>query len=379
MLRDVRKLPRPSARTLSLVALVVALGAVGAVLLARSRHPTPAGALAAVPRDAWLVAVVDVASLRASPIAKAAFGTGSSTLVPGVGPMAELCGFDPVARLREVVVASPEGGERGDFGVAFTGEFSKDELAACAEKVIRSRLGQPSTTTRGSFTLIEGTAESAASGGAQLARVAYREGGPFLVGRGAWLDAMIDATDGKIERERSEHAALREALSKAGPSPRTVLVTAVLPKGLRERLKSEFAGEVVSAGPAAKKAYAGVLAVEEAGLSMGTGGPASSTDIAAELRCESQSDCEALRDFLQEKRSALSRDLGVRLIGLGPLIDSFTVDVRGPSLSAAAHASTGDLAHAVERAMGLLSARHAPPAKGPSSAPPEASAPPPRN
>jgi len=366
MVRAAWPLPRPSARSLALlVVAVLAVGAVGGVLLARSKRPSPAGALAAVPHDAWLVAVVDVASLRASPIAKTAFGAGSSTLVPGVGSVVELCGFDPIARLREVVVASPEGGDPGDFGLAFTGEFSKGELAACAEKVIRSRLGQPSTTARGSFALIED--DAARAGGQHLARVAYREGGPFVVGRGAWLDAMIDAVDGKVERERPEHAALRDALSKSAAGARTVLVTAVLPKGLRERLKSEMAGELAGGGTAAQaqEAYAGVLGVEQAGLSIGTGGPASSTDIAAELRCETPSDCEAVRDLLQQKRLALSRNLGVRIIGLGGLLDSFAVEVRGRSLSASAHASTDDLARAVERTTSLLSTRRPP------AAPPE--------
>jgi hypothetical protein len=345
----------------SLVALVLIAG----ILLARSRRPQVSGALTAVPHDAWLVAKVDVAALRESPLAKPVLGSGSATIMPGLGSLGETCGFDPVARLRELVVASPEGGERGDFGVAFAGEFSKDELASCADKVIRARGGRPSTSTRGDFTVIE----DGASG--KRARVAYREGGPFLVGRGSWLDAMIDAADGKGERERPEHGDLRRAFEKRGGPAGSVLVTAVLPKALRERLKAELAEQAGANAPTspsdADRAYASVLAVEQAGLSLASGGPGSTTNIAVELRCESQPDCEAVRDLAERKRLALSRDFGVRILGLGPLLDTLTVEVHGTSLVAAAHAPTDDLSRVLQRAADLQSLR--PPPQSPSAAP----------
>jgi hypothetical protein len=349
------------ASALAVVALVAALGV---LWYARSKRATGVtGPLAAVPHDAWLVVVVDVAALRQSPLAKAALGAGPATVLPGLGSPVDVCGFDPVSKLREVVVASPEGEERGDFGVAFSGDFEKGELAGCAEKIIRARGGEPSTSAQGSFTVIEGTAGAKAT---PNARVAYREGGPFLVGRGGWLDAMVDAAEGKAARARPEHEALREALrarqphssgngsQRSGSAP-AISITAVLPKSLRERLK----GEIPPGGE--ERTYASVLAVEEAALSLYTGGPGSSTEIAAELRCESQADCESLRAFAERKRFALSRELAIRVIGLGPLIDSLAVEVNGASLFAAAHGSTDDLGRAVERAVSFLSGRRAPP------------------
>jgi hypothetical protein len=346
-------------------------------------------ALAAVPHDSWLVVIVDIAALRQSPIAKAVLGggsgAGSTTVIPGLGSPLDLCGFDPVSRLREVVVAAPEGDGQGDrsddVGVAFSGDLAKDELAACAEKMIRARGGTPSTRTRGGYTVIEDSAGKPE----RAARVAYREGGPFLVGRGSWLDTMIDAAEGKVDRARPEHAALRAALRTRRPRERegagaqaqgetatAIWATAVLPKALRERLKAELPVEgtagVASGADAhapdpehardnepGQKTYASVLAVEQAALSVTTGGPGSSTVIAVELECETHADCESVRTFVERKRFALSRDLGVRVIGLGPLVDSLVVEVQGPSLSAAAHAPTGDLARTVERAVDLFS------------------------
>ncbi len=326
------------------VAIIAAAFAVG-----RSRASTTL--LDSVPRDAWLVASVDIAALRASPLAAPLLGAGEKTPIPGLGSLVARCGFDPLARLREVVVTSPENGERGDFGVAFSGDLTKDELSKCAENVIRARGGSPATSTRGGFTMV------ADAGDATHARLAYREGGPFLVGSGAWLDAMIDATEHKTERLRPEHAELRAALAgKDGARP-AIVVTALLPASVRDKLKTELGPELGGAGD---KAYAGVLAVNAAGIAVRLGGPAadpaaSTTEIAAELRCETDSACDEVKKLIERKRLSFARDLTVRLIGLGPLLDSLAVDGHGVALQATARASTGELARGLQRIIDFTS------------------------
>jgi hypothetical protein len=319
--------------------LVAAVAAVGFWLGRRKAG----GVLTAVPADAWLVAFVDVEGLRASPIAQPLLGGG---VIPGLGTLTDACGFDPVTRVDQVVLCSPEGGERGDFGVAFTGRFTRDELTQCADKITRARGGKSETSTRGAFAILEDKADAAHT------RFAYREGGPFLVGRGAWLDAMIDAADGKAPRERPEHAALRQALaSKVGDSsrlPPAVMVTALLPASLRERLRGELGAELGSEG---ERAYVGVLAVASAGFALGTGGPTSTTDLAAELHCDTPDACGDVKTLIERKRLGLSKDLGLRLVGVGSLIDSLTVAVQGASLSAGARAPTDDVARAIKRAL----------------------------
>jgi hypothetical protein len=343
--------------------LVVAVIAAAFVL---GRPRGPASLLDSVPRDAWLVASVDVAAVRASPLAKPILGAGDKTPIPGLGPLAAKCGFDPVARLREVVVTSPEGGERGDFGVAFNGDFTKDELSRCAESVIRARGASPVTSTRGSYTLVADT------GDASHARLAYRDGGPYLVGSGAWLDAMIDATDHKAERLRVEHTELRAALAGKSGGPPAVVVTALLPASVRDKLKGELGPEVAAAGD---KAYAGVLAVNAAGIAVRLGGgpgtdpAASKTEIAAELRCETSSACEEVKSLIERKRLAFSRDLTVRLIGLGPLLDSLTVGGTGGALTATAGASTDELARGIQRVIDFKSHAGPPAVPAPVSPP----------
>lgn len=355
---------RVSQRRQYLLFFALVLAVIG-VAFALGHRRAPATLLDTVPRDAWLVATLDVAALRASPLAKPLLGTGDKTPIPGLGSLAARCGFDPVARLREVVVTSPEGGERGDFGVAFTGDFTREELSKCADSVMRSRGGSPTASTRGGFVLVEDTSDPL------HARLAYRDGGPFLVGRGAWLDAMIDATEGSAPRLRPEHTELRAALAGKDGAPRAVEITALLPASVRDKLKAELGPEVSGEG---EKAYAGVLAVSAGGLAVGLGGAgqgkpadkASTTELTAELRCESAGACDEVKKLIERKRLAFSRDLTVRLVGLGPLLDSLTVDAHGAAITASARASTDELARGVQRIIDFK-ARTAPPAA--SSAP----------
>lgn len=341
--------PVQARRQYALFFLLVAGVAAAGAWVGLHRRAAP-DVLSAVPEGAWLVARIDAAALRASPLVQPLLGAGpgAATVLPGLGPLADACGFDPLARLDQIVVCSPEGGERGDFGVGFTGQFTREELTRCAETISRARGSAPAAITRGEFTVLEDAAHT---------RFAYRQGGPFLIGRGAWLDAMIDAVErgGRVAAERPEHAALRAALAaKPGEAPRAVVITALLPKAVRERLRAELGAQVSEAG-ASDRAYASVLAVASAGFALGTAGPGSTTDLAVELRCDTEGACADVKTLIERKRLSLSRDLGVRLGGIGPLLDSLTIGVQAGALSATAHAPTDDLARAVKRVLDLRS------------------------
>ncbi len=312
---------------------------VGAVALAvrrwAPRHEP--SVFAAAPRDAWLIVTMDLAALGPSPLAQPLLGAAEGARAGELARLSEACGFDPLGRLRQLMVASPEAG--GEPGLAFSGDFTKDELASCAQKVIRARGDTATTTSRGTFTVVEDTTYG-------HVRLAYRDGGLGLVGRGPWLDAMIDAADGKGGGPPPEHGALRASLTTDGAPPRALLLTALLPAALRQRLKSELGSEVPAGG---SDAFAGVLAVEQAGLAVATGAAGSTTEVAVELRCEAPAACGEVEKLIMRKRAALSRDFGARLVGLGPLLDTLTSEVHGSALSARATVPTDDLARALER------------------------------
>ncbi len=321
------------------VALLGAAVALALGLRGASPFRGPSGVLQAAPDGAWLLVTVDVAAARPllKPLLESAGGLSTATRAAGLGSLTEACGFDPVEHIRELMVAAPEGGERGDFGVAFSADLTKGELAGCARKAIAARGGSPSTTTRGDYAIVGD--ESAPT----QARLAYRDRGPFLVGRGAWLDAMIDAAGSHAVRAASPHQALRASLAPGG-APRALLVTALLPKALRERLR---ASEVDADAGAA---FSGVLGVEEAGAAVTASDGATSIEV--DLRCESAAACGEVKELIAKGRRSLSGNLGMRLMGFGPLIDGLSVDSTvATALTLKTRAPTGDLAAAIEKAV----------------------------
>jgi len=339
----------------ALFLLFVAVVAAGGFWLAR-RGEAPGGLLSAVPRDAFLVVTIDVEALRKSPLAPSLLG-GDATKLLGAGDISATCGFDPIGRAKEIAIAVPEGGDQGDFGVVAMGDLHEAELAECGKKLMAARGGTSKRSTRGSFTLLEDTAE----GGARP-KIALREGGPLIVGRGAWLDAMLDAAEGKAPNvlAGSPHMKLRDALAKRDAKPRAVIATAVLPKSLRERLKHEMGAEVDADG-GANVAMGGVLSVEIAGVAITAGAAGQESEAAAELRCETADACEEVKKLILRKRLTFSKDVGVRLVGLGPLIDSLDVVTSGTTLTASAHAPTEDIAKAIDRVLRLRNERPRPP------------------
>jgi hypothetical protein len=365
-------------RSRNLVALVALSGIAALAFIAGQRHEAPHGVdrdlLSAVPRDTFLVATFDMDALRASPLAQPLFASdaatsGTSAALLGLGVMGgikELCGFDPLARVKELALAIPEGGDSGDFGLVAIGDLSREDFVACAEKIIVARGGHPRTSTRGSFSTIEDDHEGGSSRISTKSepKLALKDGGPFLIGRGAWLEAMIDAADG-VEpsvKHNDAHSKLRDALVarvETAKGARAIIATAALPKSLRERLKREMGAELgASDAGGGNASMNGVLGVEMAGLSLSA--KDTETEVSVELRCESPVACDEVKKLIERKRLSFSQDFGVRLIGLGPLIDSLEVRVEGMSLSAGAHAPTDELARAIDRVVQLRRAERRP-------------------
>jgi hypothetical protein len=339
------------------VAILGSLAAAGALLVAwLVAHGGGVGggsARVAVPEDAFLVLSVDVRALGASPLAEAVVGKdGGGGLVGGVDAITESCGFNPLFRLREIVAAVPEGGERGDFGVAATGDMSKDELTRCAETLITKRGGRPVVGTAGTFTVVSDAQDAS---GDTTPKVAFRSGGPFLLGRGAWLTRMIDTVERRVPsiEKSAEHASLRRALQGMDPMARAVVATAVLPASLRDRLKAEMAAEASRGDARGVDAMAGVLGVASAGIALHAGKAGEDTTLLAELRCETDAACAEVKKLIEKQRFAWSRDFGIRLFGLGPLVDNLAVEA--PAGERALHVKTrgptAELARALERAL----------------------------
>ncbi len=327
-------------RPLALAAAFAAAGALAYAAMTRGPGATPFDAM---PAGSFLVLTVDVAALRASPLYTAVFDAERERSW-GLGELALACGFDPMSRVRELDVAIPEGGEPGDFGVAASADLTPGELVRCAENVAGARGASRKAVEVGAFHVLEDDKGHA---------LAASDNGPIVVGRATFVRAMIDTAEGrgKGAKDNPDHAELRDALAASDVRGRPlVVVTALLPADLRDRLRREMGAEL--GAPGSNATMGGILGVRAAGLSVRETGEGV-LEARAELRCDSGSACEEVRKLVLARRLAFSQDMALRLVGLGPAIDAFDAKVDGPRLTATTRVRTADLAATLERVQKL--------------------------
>jgi len=367
---------------LSQRARLVVLGVVGATaaffVFGGARTGASSGnPFDAVPRDSFLVATVNLAELRRSPLhdvlfGKDATGRGGKGDVPmlgakalGIGKLADACGFDPLMRVEQLAVAVPEEGDKGELGMAARVTVTRDELSTCTRNLAGQRGGKVDTKDVGSFVVVE---ESAGAQETARPRLAYGHGGLLVVGRGAWFDAMLAAADGKKPgvREAEAHAAMRSSLtSRDGWRSPTVLISALLPRSLRDRLKGEMAAEVASDGKdrdESQHVMSGVLDVSAVGLALRAGTSGQSIDAAVELVCDTEDGCAAVEKLILKKRLDWSKELTLRMVGFGPLLDSIDVKREGARIRVTAGAAADPLASTIDRVLRLSGRSSADPA-----------------
>jgi hypothetical protein len=337
---------------------------------------------AAVPRDAYLVASLRMTELRRSPLYEVVLGKESAVPVLdrkalGIARLADACGFDPLARVSELAIAVPEEGDKGELGVAAHVDVTTDELERCAGALADQHGGKAETKEQGHFVVVE-DGRSAEPG---RPRIAYGQGGLLVAGRGAWFDAMLAAAEGARPSLRqaesgppsppASHAALRASMTgREGWHRPDVVVTAILPRSVRDRIRAEMAGEIEKdgkdgtdgrgndAGDATgasrgRELMTGVLGVSAVGVAVLAGQAGKDVEAAAELVCDTDNDCAAVEKLILKKRLDWSKTLMFRMIGLGPLLDSITV--RRESLRVRVTAKTGAdaLAATIDRVLRL--------------------------
>lgn len=318
----------------------------------------PADPESAVPRSSFLVATANLAELRRSPIHAVLFSDRPETALLdrkalGLAKLGQACGFDPLARVESLAVAVPEEGEKGDLGVAAKVDVTERELEACTNSLAAERgprEGRPPSEpkSQNGFGVIE-------AGGAKLA---YGHGGLLVAGKGAWLDAMLQTADRKQESYRlaEAHTAIRRYLGTLdGFGAPTVVVSALLPRSLRDRIRSEMAGE--AAGDPAQATMAGVLGVSGVGAAMKAGASGSSITLAGVFVCDSEDACASVERLVSKKRFEWSKELMLRMVGLGPLLDSIVVKRDGARLTVTASAPADQLASVIDRVLRLRAQR----------------------
>jgi hypothetical protein len=323
---------------------VLATGA-AFVLFRGASTPTIRDPIDAVPKESFLVGTLDVEELRRSPIYEAIPGVKSGGAgIGGLASVEEACGFDPLKRIERMALAVPEKEGERDYGVIARVKVTRDELKTCKRRLDEKRGSTAPTevTERGDFVVID----------TPKGKLAYGSGDLLVVSTGAWFDTILETANGKHPtiKDAQEHSDLRFALTaREGWRAPTLVVTAILPRALRERIKKEMAPE---ADRDEKDAVMGaVLGVSAVGVAMRAGPTGGHFDARFLLSCDSQKACELVERLVLKKRLDWSKNLMFRLGGFGPLIDSIETKVTGSRLEVSATANVDSLAGAIERAI----------------------------
>lgn len=319
------------------LAVLITIGVLAAIAgyFGESPRSVPR-AMDAVPDGAFLVVSIDVAKVRGAGVLEQLGFVGKQ----GLDDVTTACGFDPIDHARELVIAAPEDGEPGDFGVAVTVDLDRDQILDCAKKVLGARAGNPMVHEEDGFSIVEDT-----SLGATRPRIAVRTGAPIFVGHGAWMRQMMRAFDRQAPRppSTSPHVRLREVLHAQHAA---ISATAILPSSLRERLRAEVESGQKAGGPT----FGAILQVSAAAIAMRLGADAGTEGVDALAQCETEQACATLRDFIDKKRTALMNDWGVKLIGMAALLESMRLQLHGAELVVTLDASAAEIARVTNRA-----------------------------
>lgn len=312
---------RSGARTAGFVLLL--LGALGAAVALSRRAgveqpaPTEAAAsavpaprasdpLAAVPSGALLVVSLDVRTLRRTALGERLLGRGRR--LPGLGALIELCGRDPMDGVDRLVLAVPA--ERNDvgFGLVASGSLDGEGLVTCARQLIEKRGGRADVARVGRFQVVR-DASSAAPGAA----LAVAPGGPVLVAEEVYLQAGIEASEGRRHsaRDDADHQALRQRMR-----PGTLLATVVLTPELRRTLDEELTAQGSQGSP--------FSAVSGAAASLDLGDP---IHLEVALRCEPADRCQAVANTLARARDERAEGLADAAPRLAQAMRATTVAV----------------------------------------------------
>ncbi len=327
-------------RTKNAIAAAALVATIGLVVFAiqKSRAPTAmrSAALDAIPQGAIVVAVADLAALRASPAGKKMLEADRN--IPGLGTVRELCGIDPMDRVEELAIVVPAGGDEGDFGLVAAGDAQDEAILACAAKVIEGRGGRAVITNVGSFRTVR-DATMILSG----AEIAVKKGGPILLGAGPYLRAMIDAADGRIPTIRSSVAHSRLAELVEGSAVRATIV--LTPKQ-REDLAQNLAD---GGGPRS----AAAIVAGAVGAKLGA-----IVSVKAVIACEDAASCADVARMLNKAKTDRAADIATRMMGFAKILEDTKIQAEGEAIQIGVDVPADQAITLFERLLLLRGMRH---------------------
>lgn len=269
----------------ALAAAVVGLG-----VFADAQRTTPR-VVDVLPKSTAVVIELDLAAMRAN-------GLGALRLPDGFDAVARGCGEGPLAAMDRVALALPGASLSGDLAVIGLGpKVRAAAVAECARQVIAARGGAPRSDRRDDFTIVQ-------DGDGARGVLAVRDGGPVVLGKGAWLDAVLDAAQGRAPTLRGDplHDGERERRKGA-----LAIATWSIPEADRAALRAQL--------PESARAAADAQAVIVDARSDGHGG----VSLVVEATC-APGTCGALSRWVEVAKRGFAGEPFVGALGLGDAV-----------------------------------------------------------
>jgi hypothetical protein len=295
--------------------------------------------LAVLPADTRVLAVVDLARVRAAPLwarlaALAEDDPADRTRIQG---LTARTGLDPLRQIQRVWAAFPDSArERGQFALVVEGQgFDERRLVAYAREEGAARGVRIEPTTRGGRTLWTGRGPARTAG--------FFDGpGRFVLGGGGWGELLADlaAPAGGAPRPPSAAGGELAHLCDRVPRGRALWFAALVPLDVRRMLMDDPGHD--SAASVTRLAASADLA------------PGLSAEVVADL--SNAADARVLVTRIQASVREAKRNAKALMLGLAPYLDAVTAEADGPTLRlklTLGEAQTRDL---VDRLMGLVRA-----------------------
>lgn len=329
-------------RDLLIAFAVVAGVAIAAWAASRGRPVGPSEPLGYVPAEAAAVGYLKVDPVTASPLVRALFPEGT-----GVERMKQLCGFNPTAGIRDMLVFVGGQNEEalGPFGLVARGTLERDRLGECLRKVVAEGGG----STR--ITRMEGVPAVASGGGSS--RAAFIGDDAVTVGNAEVVRQVLRTARGKAP-SAAAGGTLADLWERVG-SGRDVALVADLPERW-QRVVSGLARQRLGVDPGNVQAL-GVGADLGRGLKLG-----------GIVRTASPEGSRRVVEALQARIRQLRAEPIVAFSVLGTVLRRVKLAADGPEIVVTLHL---DEKHVDELAQ-LLGGAHAP--QHPAEPPPAGSA-----
>jgi hypothetical protein len=339
--------PRGLGRRGGLVLLIIGLLVGGWLYARRSAMPQAAGGhgdgLASVrdamPADALLAVVVDVAQLRATDVGKSLLGEGRSMAV--LGEIQRLCGGDPMDTVEQLGFAVPLDGPDNAFGVSATGAIDAQAMLRCAERIVQEHGGKAERRRVGRFLALRDTSRATPT-----AELAVAELGPLVLAEAPYLGRALETAAGRAPRLSAEpkHQRLVEAVGSG-----LVVATVVLSPDQRKTLADELRGQGMADSPFRSVSAAALRLTLEGDIA-----------VRAVLICDTDDACPAVAQLFRDAAAEQARSPAVQAMGLDRLLERLKFRGEGREVHVDATIPVKDALAAVRKIITLRElAKHA--------------------